>query len=244
MIEHKDIAIIIPARLGSTRLRNKALAMIGNKPMIHHTYLRALELGFKHIYVATDSAEIAEVISNAGGMAIMTDEALESGTDRVYQAYQAIKDKNNIKYIINIQGDLPFIDSSIILDLVIKLKNSNADIVTPVAAIDADNAKEPSNVKVVIGNNDKAIYFSRHMIPYNAESYWYHIGIYGYKVESLEKFIKLEPSYLEKTEKLEQLRALESNMTIDVCYSKSIPISVDTEKDLEKARKFYDSYYS
>lgn len=244
MIDHNDTAIIIPARLGSTRLKNKALALIGDKPMVEHTYLRALELGFKHLYVATDDLEIASIITKAGGKAIITDTNLESGTDRVHRALQDIPSKNEIKYVINLQGDLPFLDNSIILDLVTKLKNSDADIVTPISKIDSEMASDPSNVKVVISNRDNAIYFSRHMIPYSANYYWYHIGIYGYRVDSLAKFISLKPSYLEKTEKLEQLRALENNMKIDICYAKSIPISVDTEKDLEKARKLYNSFSS
>lgn len=240
MIDYKDTVIIIPARLGSTRLKNKALELIGDKTMIEHTYLRALELGLEHLYIATDALEIVDVVTKAGGKAIMTDTNLESGTDRVFQALQTVHNKNEIKYVINLQGDLPFVDSSIIADIISKLKNSEADIVTAVSKIDYDTAIDESNVKVVISDKDHALYFSRQMIPYNAKDYWYHIGIYGYRAEALEKFVSLAPSYLEKTEKLEQLRALENNMKIDICYAKSIPISVDTEKDLEKARKFYN----
>lgn len=244
MIDYKDTAIIIPARLGSTRLKNKALELIGSRTMIEHTYLRALELGLEHLYIATDALEIASVVTKAGGKAIMTDKKLESGTDRIFQALQTLHNKNEIKYVINLQGDLPFVDSAIILDIISRLKNSEADIVTAASNIDYDTAMDPSNVKVVISNKGHALYFSRHMIPYNATNYWYHIGIYGYRSDALEKFVSLEPSYLEKTEKLEQLRALENNMKIDICYAKSIPISVDTQKDLEKARKLYNSFLS
>lgn len=240
---HKDTVIIIPARLGSTRLKEKAIQIIGDKTMIEHTYLQAAKLGLAHLVVATDSDKISDIIENIGGRVVMTSESCESGTDRAYEALQAMDNKDDIEYIINLQGDLPFIDSSIILDMIDELKNSDADIITIVTKVDESIAKDPSNVKVVISKDDRALYFSRSVIPHNAEEYWYHIGIYGYRTRALKKFIALGDSPLEKTEKLEQLRALENGMEIKVCYANSIPISVDTPSDLEKVRKLYTSSF-
>ncbi len=237
---YQDTAIIIPARLGSTRLNEKAIQLIGDKSMIEHTYLKALSLGLEHLYVATDSLKIASIIKNIGGHVIMTDEACPSGSDRIYDALQVIKNKEQIKYVINLQGDLPLIDPEIILQIIQKLHSTEADIVTAVAEIDLAKAKDPSNVKAVVSLSDKALYFSRSMIPHNADKYYYHIGIYGYRTEALEKFVQLKPSHLENIEKLEQLRALENDMDIYVCYANTIPISVDTQEDLDEVRKLYD----
>lgn len=237
---YQDTAIIIPARLGSTRLNEKAIQLIGDKAMIEHTYLQALSLGLEHLYVATDSSKISSIIENIGGKVIMTDENCPSGSDRIYEALQKIKNKEQIKYVINLQGDLPMIDSAIILQIIQKLHSTKADIVTVVAEIDIEKAKNPNNVKVVVSSSDKALYFSRSVIPHNAEKYYYHIGIYGYRTEALKKFVQLKPSYLENIEKLEQLRALENDMDIYVCYASSIPISVDIQEDLDEVRKLYD----
>ncbi|MBP7190137.1 MAG: 3-deoxy-manno-octulosonate cytidylyltransferase [Rickettsiaceae bacterium] len=236
---HNNTAIIIPARLGSSRLKEKAIQMIGDKTMVEHTYHKGAELGLKHLYVATDSDKIANVIERAGGKVIMTSEDCQSGTDRVYEAIKSIENSQEIEYVVNLQGDLPLIDPSIIMSVILSLKNSDADIVTPVAKVGVDIAKDPNNVKAIIGVNDNALYFSRAMAPYGSNEYWYHIGIYGYKIEALKKFVELSPSVLEKIEKLEQLRALENDMKIKVCYADSIPVSVDTESDLEKVRKMY-----
>ncbi len=211
--------------------------------MIEHVYNRTSSLGIKSTYIATDSEDIAEVITKAGGKFIMTKPECASGTDRIYEALQTIKDNGNIKYVINLQGDMPFIDPAIITKVIDTLKKSNADIVTPVAEIDRLTAEAPSNVKVVIGKDDKALYFSRSMIPHGAEKFWYHIGIYGYTTSALKKFVHLPQSPLEKQESLEQLRALENDMTITVCYAESVPISVDTDDDLSKARMQHDSLF-
>lgn len=233
---YKDVAIIIPARLASTRLPGKMLLPIGDCTLIEHTYKRALEADVGTIYVATDSEKIAEVISGLGGLYIMTSENCAKGSDRVYEALQAIPHKEDIKYVINIQGDMPFLDPEIIKQVIDKLKNSDLDIVTPLAKVGRDIASSPSNVKAVVDSRDRALYFSRQMIPHDAEEYWYHVGIYGFRIEALEKFVRLPESYLEKIESLEQLRAIEDGISIGVCYTQSIPVSVDTAEDLEKAR--------
>lgn len=234
-----DVAVIIPSRIGSSRLANKALEVIGDKPMIEHVYSNVAKLGLRHLYVATDSDKISNIIQNIGGKTILTSESCPSGTDRVYEALNKISDHNKISYVVNVQGDMPFINHHTVLDVIKLLKTSNADITTPVSKVTPEEAYGDSNVKVVIGHDDHALYFSRSMIPHNAIEYFYHVGIYGYTTSALERFVALPSSLLEQTEKLEQLRALENGMKIAVCYTNDIPISVDTIEDLENARSFY-----
>lgn len=238
-MDHSDVAFIIPSRIGSTRLPNKALADIGGKSMIEHVVSRLNAGSVKNLYVATDSNEIVEKVSNAGGIAIMTSEDCPTGSDRVYEAFQKIPHNDKIKYIINIQGDMPFVDYSVLEQIINKLKNTNFDVVTPVVKVGRDIASSESNVKVVADINDKALYFSRSVIPHGAGEFLYHVGIYGYRAEALEKFVKLNEARYESVEKLEQLRALENGMSIGVVVSNEIPISVDTYEDLEKAREYY-----
>ena len=234
-----DVAIIIPTRIGSTRLPRKALKKIGDLTMIEHVYKKALQTGLQDVYVATDDQEIADVIDKMGGKSIITPSDCPSGTDRVFAALQTIKHKDDIKYVVNLQGDQPFVDPKIIKDLITTLKNSDADIATPVSKIDHIAANDISKVKVVLSKNDFALYFSRSMIPHNAQEYWYHVGIYAFTKNALAKFVALPESTLERSESLEQLRALENGMKIIASYTNSIPISVDTERDLEVARKMY-----
>lgn len=238
-MDHSDVAFIIPSRIGSTRLPNKALADIGGKSMIEHVVSRLNAGSVKNLYVATDSNEIVEKVSNAGGIAIMTSEDCPTGSDRVYEAFQKIPHNDKIKYIINIQGDMPFVDYSVLEQIINKLKNTNFDVVTPVVKVGRDIASSESNVKVVADINDKALYFSRSVIPHGAGEFLYHVGIYGYRAEALEKFVELNEARYESVEKLEQLRALENGMSIGVVVSNEIPISVDTYEDLEKAREYY-----
>jgi 3-deoxy-manno-octulosonate cytidylyltransferase (CMP-KDO synthetase) len=233
-----DTIIIIPSRIGSTRLNKKALQLIGNMTMVEHVYKKASSTGIM-TYVATDSEDIADVVIKTGGNCIMTSSNCQSGTDRVHEAWSAIKDRGDIRYIINLQGDMPLVNPEIILQVVETLRKTNADIVTPVTKVDMTVAESKSNVKVVVDNHGRALYFSRSVIPNGAQEFWYHIGIYGFKVEALQKFIQLPQSYLEKSENLEQLRAVENGMTISVCYASSAPISVDIADELEKVREEY-----
>lgn len=236
---HSDVALIIPSRLGSTRLPEKALADIGGKVMIEHVVSRLSAYSKDNLYVATDSEDIAEKVRNAGGIAIMTSEDCLTGSDRVFEAFQKIPHNDKIKYIINIQGDMPFVDYKVVEQIVDKLKESDFDIVTPVVRVGSDVAASDSNVKVVADINDKAMYFSRSVIPHGAKEFLYHVGIYGFKAEALEYFIKLDEARYESVEKLEQLRALENGMNIGIVFSNEIPISVDTQVDLEKAKEYY-----
>lgn len=236
----RDVALIIPARIGSTRLKNKLLLELGNVSLIEHVLRRALDTKIPNIFVATDSEAIAQIATNLDITAIMTNPACTSGTDRICEAFQKIsKDNPYIKYVINLQGDMPFVNPKTILTVVNNLKNSSFDIVTPVATVGEDVAIHHSNVKVVINKNNQALYFSRSMIPYGAKEFLYHVGIYGFTSNALQKFTSIAQTEYEMSEQLEQLRALENGMTIGVCHINEIPISIDTEEDLLKARKYF-----
>ncbi|MGC0371373.1 MAG: hypothetical protein DGJ47_000059 [Rickettsiaceae bacterium] len=231
--------IIIPSRIGSTRLPRKPLAKIGEKSVIEHL-IDNLKKFKDNLYIATDSQEIADVAVKNGTNPLMTGECA-TGSDRIYQAFNQIDDKENIKYVINIQGDMPFINDKTISNILERLERNDCDIVTAIAKIDADTAQNASNVKVVVDNNQNAMYFSRAMIPHGAKEFNYHVGVYGFKTKALEKFVHLSQTECEKHESLEQLRALENGMKIGVFNSDEIPISIDTPEDLKKAINYYNS---
>ena len=235
---YSDVVVIIPARIASTRLERKILQMIGNKTMIEHVISRIKKTKVAGVFVATDSEEIFALVSKRGFSAVMTNKNCLTGTDRVYEAFKKLPNHDKIKYIVNVQGDMPFIDESVISEIIKGLKSNRFDIMTSVVKVGKDIANFPSNVKVVIDKNNKALYFSRSLVPSGASEFLYHVGIYGFEVQALEKFVSLEQSENEKAENLEQLRALDNGMTIGVCHSREIPISVDTKEDLEKAREF------
>jgi len=235
---YRDVAVIIPSRLDATRLPGKPLAQIGDMTMIEHVVTRIKNAGFQNIYVATDSKEIADIVTSRGVVAIMTDKDCPSGTDRVYQAFLKLPSRATINYVVNVQGDMPFVDGSSVRDIVTALKASDFDIMTAVVKVGRDIANNPSNVKVVADQNNRAMYFSRSLIPHDSEVFLYHVGVYGFTKEAITKFVKLKASEYEKVEKLEQLRALENGLSIGICYSSEVPISVDTELDLIAARKY------
>lgn len=240
-MQHQDVAIIIPSRLSSTRLKQKPLQLIGSITLIERVFKQVIQAGLEHTYVATDSEEIANIIKKAGGRVIFTDSAIPTGTDRTYEAFKLIPNNQNINYIVNVQGDMPFIEPSSILKIIEYLKNSEYDIVTPVVKVDRESVEASSNVTVAVDSAGKALYFSRSLIPNGAEEFLYHVGMYGFRKSALEKFVSLKPTFLEKTERLEQLRILENGMTIGTCLVDNVPISVDTEEDLKKAIKFYEN---
>lgn len=232
--------VIIPARLASTRLKNKALAVIDGKPMVQWTFEQAKKANVGDVYVATCCVEIQSVIEGIGGKAILTDPALSSGTDRVYAAYKSIK--KDYDKIVNVQGDIPFMPPEYI-QKVIETFQPNSDITTLCAPIhDMEEARLASVVKPVLHFiNDKlakALYFSRSQVPYNAKTYYHHLGIYAFQSHSLKKFVELPASQLEKDESLEQLRALENDMTIHMGFVEEAPISVDTQDDLDRVRLY------
>lgn len=230
--------IIIPARIGSTRLPNKPLAMIAGKTLIQRCYESAVATKCGDVAVATDSAAIADIIKSVGGTSIMTPSDLPSGTDRIYNAYTQLGQEYD--YIVNLQGDIPNMASSIIEDTIRAATETNCDIATAVMKIDGEAAKKKSCVKAVLSLQGKyynALYFSREPIPHSAPYFFEHIGIYVYKAEALKKFVSLAPSNLEQIEKLEQLRALENGMKIcAVAVDSSLkPVSIDTQEDLNHA---------
>ena len=240
--KYEDTVIIIPARFGSTRLKGKSLADINGIPMVVRVLNIAKNLNLCDVFVATESQKVIEVISNYKGNAILTDENLQSGTDRVYQALNKLEKK--YKYIINLQGDMPDIDGKIIEQIIEKLhKKDDVDILTAVyKIIDTSWNEKPQCVKAVICFNEnenyhKCLYFSRACIPTGNGDKFAHLGIYGYTFNSLSKFVSIQPSKLEKSEKLEQLRALENNLKINAIIVNSFPTSVDVIEDLEEARK-------
>jgi len=233
--------IIIPARLASTRLPNKPLALIGGLPMIVQVMKRAMAANIGRVVVACDGEEIANAVRAAGGEVVITDADLPSGSDRIFQALGKIDSDGKHDVIINVQGDMPCLDPQIIASVLKVLENPKVDIATLAAKItDMAEITDPAVVKVAISAGGKALYFSRATIPYGDGEHYHHIGIYAYRRVALERFVILPPSPLELREKLEQLRALEADMRIDVAIVDTVPIGVDTPETLEKARKNYE----
>lgn len=237
-----DTLVVIPARVSSTRLPGKVLADIAGKPLIIRAFECAMAAKVGDVIVACDDSRVSDAIESVGGTAILTNPDLPSGTDRVFEAWQKFDIERRYKYIINVQGDLPFLDAEFIQKAGEIVKESNYDMSTLATPIKDKSYLQPSTVKPVISFSDskkgQALYFSREAVPHNGP-YYNHVGIYCFRAESLEKFVSLPQSLLEKTEKLEQLRALESGMTIGITViDKDSPISIDTYEDLEKARDY------
>ena len=234
--------ILIPARLGSTRLPGKVLADIAGLPMIVHVLRRAQEAELGPVAVACGEAEVAEAVERAGGIAVLTDPDLPSGSDRIHAALQTLDPAGRHDVVINLQGDLPAIDPSY-LAKVLRPLELGYDIGTLVApVVSAEEALSPSVVKCVCafpegGEVAPALYFSRNPVPGGEGPLWHHIGIYAYRREALGQFVSLPPSALEQREKLEQLRALEVGMRIGAVRVPGAPFGVDTPADLEHARR-------
>ncbi|GAA5105874.1 3-deoxy-manno-octulosonate cytidylyltransferase [Bartonella jaculi] len=234
--------ILIPARMGSTRLSKKALAEIAGKPMIVHVAERAKKAAIGRTIVATDHRDIAKVVTDYGHECIITHRDHKSGSDRIYEALTHIDPEQRYNAILNVQGDLPTITPHEIISTLRPLENSLTDIATLGAKIVEEDEKREPNVVKIIGtplsqNRLRALYFTRATAPYGDGPLYHHIGIYAYRRKALEQFVALKPSPLEQREKLEQLRALEHNMRIDVEIVDTIPLSVDTQRDLEKVCK-------
>lgn len=245
MMINQDIAILIPARRAATRLPNKPLADIAGKPMIRHVWERAIEADLGPVIVATDDAEIADIIHNVGGIAEMTDSQLPSGSDRIAAALNAYDSDGKFQNIINLQGDLPDLDPAALSVLADLLATGRYALTTLVAPATAEEVQRAQVVKAAIAWHNAplcgaatgdALYFSRAPIPHGTAEKWHHVGLYGWRREALEQFISLPPSPLEQSEKLEQLRALEAGMAIGVGRLDAAPGGVDTQDDLEAAR--------
>ena len=234
--------ILIPARMASTRLPGKPLADIHGTPMIVHVWRRATEAGIGPVAVACAEPDIAAAITAAGGRAILTSPAHPSGTDRIYEALLCLDPDGRHDVVINLQGDLPTLDAHLIQVTAALLQPAEAEIST-IAAVIADPAEiaSPSVVKAVVSlaegaRSGRALYFSRNPVPSGTGPFLHHIGIYGFRRAALERFVSLAPSPLERREKLEQLRALENGMRIDVGLVDTVPLGVDTPADLDRAR--------
>lgn len=244
------ILTIIPARLASTRLPRKPLALIVGKTMIQRVYEQAIKANVGEVLIATDSQEIIDEINKFGGKYIITDPDLPSGTDRIFEAYKKFISQNNLSFdiILNLQGDLPNIEPHIIKECAEFALSNDCDIVTVASKItDLTEITNPNVVKIAIASNNLALYFSRSAIPYSKnhdDNFFHHIGIYAYKTKALEQFVALSPSPLEKRESLEQLRALENQMKIAVKIVDTHPLSVDTQEDLTKVINLINSQKS
>jgi len=236
--------IVIPARMQATRLPGKPLADIHGEPMIVHVWRRAMQAEAGRVVVATDSDEIIAAIRKAGGEAVMTRAEHLSGSDRVFEAISRVDPDGDCDVVVNLQGDLPSLEPHLVRDCIAPLKEKGSEIATLAAEIKLkDERKNPNVVKVVgtpvahSATRLRALYFTRATAPYGDGPLYHHIGIYAYRRNALERFISLPPSPLELREKLEQLRALESGMRIDVTLVDTVPLGVDTPEDLERARE-------
>jgi 3-deoxy-manno-octulosonate cytidylyltransferase (CMP-KDO synthetase) len=237
--------VVIPARMQATRLPGKPLADIHGKPMIVHVWERAVAADLGPVVVATDHPAIAEAVAVAGGKAVMTRPDHASGSDRVFEAVCQIEQANPAELIVNVQGDLPTLEPRLIRDCLAPLEAGGPDIATIAAEIAVEEERSlPSVVKVVgtpIGADGprrlRALYFTRATAPYGAGPLYHHIGLYAFRRAALERFVGLAPSPLEMREKLEQLRALEHGMRIDVTIVDTVPLGVDTPADLDRARQ-------
>ena len=234
--------ILIPARMASTRLPGKPMADIHGRPMIVHVLLAAQAAGIGPVAVACDDAAIATAITGAGGRAVMVEDDLPSGTDRIERALAVLDPDGAHDVVVNLQGDLPAIPPGLLRAVLTPLADPAVDIATLVApVVSAKEAAAPSVVKCACAFTPgadvaPALYFSRHPIPSGEGPLWHHIGLYAYRRAALARFVALPASPLENREKLEQLRALEAGMRIAVARVDHAPFGVDTPADLARAR--------
>jgi 3-deoxy-manno-octulosonate cytidylyltransferase (CMP-KDO synthetase) len=240
--------VLIPARLGSTRLPDKPLAMIAGLPMIVQVWRRARDAEVGPVVVACAEPVIADAVRAAGGEAVLTDPALPSGTDRIFAALQAVDPDRRFARVGNLQGDLPTLDPQAVRQVLEPLEQLGTDMATLAnATLDEHDRTDPNVVKAVVSfdparpNLGRALYFTRATAPSGPGPVWHHIGIYAFTRDALERFAALPPSPLEQREKLEQLRALENGMSIGVRVVDAVPFGVDTPADLEKARRLLEN---
>jgi 3-deoxy-manno-octulosonate cytidylyltransferase (CMP-KDO synthetase) len=236
-----DVLILIPARLGASRLPGKPLAVIAGEPMIVHVLRRAQAANIGPVVVATDSPEVAAAVDKAGGRAVMTAPDHASGSDRIFEALGKVDSERRAEIVVNVQGDLPTIEPAAIRAALLPLAVAAVDIATLAAEIRVPAERVNPHVVKVVGTpvapgRLRALYFTRATAPAGEGPLYHHIGLYAFRRAALERFVKLPPSLLERREKLEQLRALEAGMRIDVEIVEAVPLGVDTPEDLEKAR--------
>ena len=233
------IAALIPARYASTRLPAKLVQDLGGFSLVQRTYQSTLATGvFDEVCVVTDHTHIQDQILAIGGKVILSKKEHESGSDRIAEALDEVE----ADLIVNVQGDEPFQDAKTLRDLVAAFANPEVKVASLMCKLAADQVENPNCVKVVVDEQQRAIYFSRSPIPYNREgkqlSYWKHIGVYAYRRELLLQFTSWSKGTLEQIEMLEQLRLLERGVSIQMVETSHQSIAIDTMEDLLKARNF------
>ena len=236
------ILVLIPARMAATRLPGKPLLEMAGLPMIVHVLRRAEAARVGRVAVATDTAEIASVVTAHGGEAVMTRADHPSGSDRIFEALGHLDPDRQTEIVVNLQGDFPTISPDNIRDVLAPLADPAVDIATLAAEIHTEEEATNPNVVKAVGTmvgprRLRALYFTRATAPYGEGPRYHHIGLYAYRRAALERFVSLAPSPLEQQEKLEQLRALEAGMRIDIGIVDTVPRGVDTPADLETTRQ-------
>jgi 3-deoxy-manno-octulosonate cytidylyltransferase (CMP-KDO synthetase) len=234
--------VIIPARMASTRLPGKPLADIHGEPMIAHVWRRAIEADVGPVLVAADQPAIVVAIEAIGGRAILTRGDHASGSDRIFEALNAFDPQARYDVVVNVQGDLPTIEASAVRAAVRPLDDAQVDIATLATPVVRAAERDDPNVVKAVGTEIaprrwRALYFTRASAPWGEGPLLHHIGLYAYRRAALARFVALPPSTLERREKLEQLRALEAGMRIDIAIVDTPPLGVDTPEDLERARR-------
>ena len=238
--------ILIPSRMSANRLPGKPLLKINNLSIISHVFKRAEEAKIGQVVVATEDKEILDDVEKNGGRAILTGSTHKTGTDRIFEAYEKLNIKD-IDFILNLQGDEPNIDKNDIINLNNFMINSSSEIGTLAAEIKSDKMLNDQNVVKVItekklekNNFSLALNFTRDNLSKSKRNIYHHVGIYMYKVDILEKFVSFEQTKNEKINKLEQLRALDNKLKINVALTKSSPIGVDTKEDFLAIKKIME----
>ena len=237
--------VLIPARMASTRLPGKPLADIGGEPMIVHVWRRAVEAEVGPVVVATDDARVAAAVEAAGGRSVMTRAGHPSGSDRIFEAACTVDPHGAHDVVVNVQGDLPTIERAAVKACLGPLDDPAVDIATLATPIVRAAEKDDPNVVKAVGaevapRRLRALYFTRARAPWGEGELLHHIGLYAYRRAALARFVALPPSPLERRERLEQLRALEAGMRIDIAVVDVAPLGVDTAEDLERARAMLD----
>ena len=233
--------VLIPARMASTRLPGKPLVDIGGEPMIVHVWRRAIEADVGPVVVAADDARVVAAVEAVGGRAVMTRPDHQSGSDRIFEALGALDPVAAFDVVVNVQGDLPTIERKAVRACLGPLADAAVDIVTLATPITRAEEKDDPNVVKAIGaeiasGRLRALYFTRARAPWGEGELLHHIGLYAYRREALARFVGLPASPLERRERLEQLRALEAGMRIDIAIVDVAPLGVDTPEDLARAR--------
>lgn len=243
---------IIPARYGSTRFPGKPLVDLAGKSMIRRVYEKA-SMGADEVLVATDDERIIEEVKSFGGKVVMTSNHHSTGTNRCLEAYQVWKKEtsSDVDVILNVQGDEPMLDPNSLKNLIQPFSNAECELATLVRPVrDSESLRNPNNVFVVLDQNRKALYFSRHPIPYvrgyemqdwlKKADFFQHIGLYAFRPDALRKFASMSMGDLEKAESLEQLRWLESGQQIFCALANETSLSVDTPEDADAVRALLD----